>query len=42
MNAVLRKTFEARKSLSLKLEGALSGHLDLDLSVREGKEVNTQ
>lgn len=35
------KPFEARLSLSLKLEGALSGHTDPDNSVRGGKGVNT-
>lgn len=42
VNTVFQRSSEARVSLSLKLEGTLSGHLDPDIYVRGRKGVNTQ
>lgn len=42
MRTLSQRTSEARVSLLLKLEGALSGHLDPDVYVRGGKGMNTQ
>lgn len=42
MRTLSQRTSEARVSLLLKLEGALSGHPDPDVYVRGGKGMNTQ